>query len=631
MSVYTNGNVTGEGTDEGMSTNGDTVGLGSRHPIVEEITVADRPISLTLPVKVFKPKSDTITLHYFSAADASRQQGMQADELKDGEIRLACSEYLERSKRTVDNPSEIDGRSFFTFGKAGLGDATASVVIKIFTGNRRPDGLETYKRVVCRNQGAEKCSVRWCRVQSLTSDDPGDLVDVKRGSQQLGHEFEELTIRVPRRVKEVKLRELVAASGDKNNSQGANKALAAVNAVLKAENSVDEKHVLVQRNKYFSDSAQASIHGIDFHTGVTKTLRLTDPNIVLTEKLCHRLFFPATSVARFIDSHMGKSGTTDNVCASKYLTSLMKGVRVKILGTKHNWTKTITGFSDKTPDQQKTNVPALGVEIRLQDYYCQDGYSLTHPTLPSVDLGSTLRPYYVPPELCSILPHQSFTHAGGVAFQRELGLLRSRLSIHGGEGNTQTTEVGRADSLKTTIHGHFHYSKGANWRQSSMKPAHILLVEAGTIPLRSREWTEFQEVLDNMSRRAYSEDDVSHIARVEKHVLALPYTKADSCLEDWIIKLEQRIRDMEADRKSVVVLFGLENNAYRPKIFELMKTACNERRLGVQSIGINLATICRELNSDTLNGLLRYTDQIYRKMFARTPEKVRLNLMSNQI
>ena len=97
-------------------------------------------------------------------------------------------------------------------------------------------------------------------------------------------------------------------------------------------------------------------------------------------------------------------------------------------------------------------------------------------------------------------------------------------------------------------------------------------------------------------------------------------------------KLEARINAMVTDKKtepkSVVVLFGLQNNANSPEIFNLMKAACNEKRQGLQSIGINLATLCNELN-DTSNGLLRYTDRIYRKMFARTPKDVGLDLTSN--
>ncbi|KAI7218628.1 hypothetical protein KC333_g3501 [Hortaea werneckii] len=534
------------------------------------------------------------------------------------------------------------------------GERKYRVTVGVYDGAGHPDGTGVWERICLGWDEEGRGRVRWVCVEGVERE-KGEAKWNGQGPEllALGEEYRRFQFSVEVHEKSFGgLRGLVEVSQG-HVGPAADKARNCIHALLKHEFAAGPRQkYIVRGSKFFSDLADAVVRGVAFRKGVAKSLHLANlecatpiddghSGVTLREKECHQLFLPETSLASFMETHFSKAASSLNDTSTKLMSDALKGTKVKILSPKHGWIKTICGFSDKTPDQQKISSSVHGVEIRVSDFYASDGIVLNHPHLPCVDLGSQKWPYYVPPELCSILPDQPFHHSGDKAFQREVAALRLRHHPHKllidakydpyepcvaefkkeKDKNSVEHSLNECGTQLLLSEGAFHYSKCRNYESSRMEETHIIFVEVGTSTVKSRSWSEFQNVVRSQAQqtRSPAKQPPLPLATVDDEVVRLLYAKDGACASEWCAQLSNVISASGKAASNVVVLFSIEEGPDRAEIFRTMKTVCNSDTIGVQSIGVHIDSLHREIMNDKSAGLVRYVRRIYRKIFARTP------------
>ncbi|KAI7153327.1 hypothetical protein KC349_g8453 [Hortaea werneckii] len=635
---------------------------------IEGIMHPDRPTTIAMPIVDFRPTSFPDKPLAMYTAHANLLTPEPTDEEEGGqdlrlpgerEVKPVLKAVLDGFKREFlygyGTVLDVDGRTIVSFQDMRLGgERKYRATVAVYDGPGRPDGTGIWERICLGWDEEARGLVRWVCVEGVELEKGA----VKINGQEpeflaLGGECRRLQFSV--RICETSfsgLRGLVELS-QAQGGPSADKARNCLHALLKRDFATGPRQKYVVRgNEFFSDLADAVVRGVEFRKGVAKSLHLANlgcatpigdhhSGVTLREKECHQLFLPETSLASFMETHFSKAASSLNPTSTKLMSDALKGTRVKILSPKYGWIKTISGFSDKTPDQQKIPSSVPGIEVRLSDFYASDGIVLNHPHLPCVNLGSQKWPYYVPPELCSILPDQPFHHSGDKAFQREVAALRLRHLPHKllidakydpyehrvarfkEEKDRTSTEQSLNEYGPQLLlsEGAFHYSKCRNYESSRMEEAHIIFAEAGTTPVRSRSWREFQDVVRSQAQQSRLPAKATSLplATVDDEVVRLLYAKDGACASEWCTQLSNVISASEKHASNVVVLFSIEEGPDRAEIFRTMKSVCNSEKIGVQSIGIQIDTLHREIMNDKSAGVVRYVRRIFRKIFARTP------------
>ncbi|KAI7548303.1 hypothetical protein KC331_g4494 [Hortaea werneckii] len=641
---------------------------------IEGIMHPDRPTTIAMPIVDFRPTSFPDKPIAMYTAHATLLAPEPTDEEGGQDLRLPGEremmrpvlkavldgfkrEFLSRDA-TVDQDAtvlDVDGRTIVSFHEMRLGgERKYRATVTVYDESGRPDGTGVWERICLGWDEEGRGLVRWVCVEGVEREKGA----VKINGQEpeflaLGGECRRLQFSV--RICETSfsgLRGLVELS-QAQVGPSADKARNRLHALLKHEFATGPRQKYVVRgNKFFSDLADAVVRGVEFRKGVAKSLHLANlgcatpigedhSGVTLREKECHQLFLPETSLANFMEMHFSKAASSLNPTSTKLMSDALKDTKVKVFSPKHGWVKTICDFSDKTPDQQKILSSVHVVEVRLSDFYASDGIVLNYPHLPCVNLGSQKWPYYVPPELCSILPDQPFHHSGDKAFQREVAALRLRHLPHKllidakydpyehrvarfKEEKDRTSTEQSLNEYGTQLllsEGAFHYSKCRNYESSRMEEAHIIFAEAGTTPVRSRSWSEFQDVVRSQAQQSRLPTKATSLplATVDDEVVRLLYAKDGACASEWCAQLSDVISASEKHASNAVVLFSIEEGPDRAEIFRTMKSVCNSEKIGVQSIGIQIDTLHREIMNDKSAGVVRYVRRIFRKIFARTP------------
>ncbi|GAB1740732.1 hypothetical protein NU219Hw_g5817t1 [Hortaea werneckii] len=638
---------------------------------IEGIIHPDRPSTISMPIVDFRPKAFPEKPLVMYTAHATRLAPEPTDEVGGGqdfwlpgerEMRPVLKAVLDGFKREMYGDAgavvlDVDGRTIVSSCDVRLGGRGRKyrVTVTVYEGSGRPKGTGVWERIRLGRDEEGRGKVRWICVEGMEPEP--EKVEVKINGQEpelqpLGEDHHRFHFSVE--VRETSfggLRGLVEMS-QAQVGPVADKARNCLHALLKHEFATGPRQrFVVHGNKFFTNVATAVVRGVEFRMGVAKSLHLADlgcatpigddhSGVTLREKECHQLFLPATSLANFMETHFNQGASSLNPTSTKLVSDALKGTKVKILSPKHGWVKTICDFSDKTPDQQKILSSVLGVEVRVSDSYASDGIVLNHPHLPCVNLGSQKWPFYVPPELCSILPDQPFHHSGDKAFQREVAALRLRyiplpiltdagydLNEHrvvqfkeGKDKNATEQSLDEWGKQLLLSEGAFHYSKCRNYESSRMEETHIIFAEAGTAP-KSRGWSEFQDVVRSQAQqpRLPAKGTPLPLATVDDEVVRLLYAKDGACTSKWSAQLSSVISASGKDPSHVVVLFSVEESPDRAEIFRIMKSVCNSDTIGVQSIGIQIDRLRRKIMDDKSGGLVRHARRIFRKIFARTP------------
>ncbi|KAI7536981.1 hypothetical protein KC331_g11167 [Hortaea werneckii] len=633
----------------------------------EGIMHPDRPTTIAMPIVDFRPTSfpdkpiAMYTAHAIRLAPEPTDEEDVQDQKSPGEkeMKPVLKAVLDGFKRDFmpreGTVLDVDGRTIVSFQDMRLGgERKYRVTGAVYDGSGRPDGMGVWERICLGRDEEGRGRVRWICVEGVELE-KGEvkIIGLEPELLALGEEYRRFQFSVGIHEKSFGgLRGLVEVS-QAHVGPAADKARNCLHALLKHEFATGPRQKYVVRgNKLFSDLADAVVRGVEFRKGVAKSLHLANPGcatpigdhhsgVTLREKECHQLFLPETSLASFVETHFSKAASSLNPTSTKLMSDALKGTEVRVLSPKHGWVKTICNFSDKTPDQQKISSSVHGVEIRVSDFYASDDIVLNHPHLPCVNLGSQKWPYYVPPELCSILPDQPFHHSGDKAFQREVAALRLRHLPHKllidanydpyeprvakfKEGKDKTPIEQSLNDYGTQLllsEGAFHYSKCRNYESSRMGETHIIFVEVGTSTVKSRSWSEFQDVVRSQAQqlRLPAKGAPLPLATVDDEVVRLLYAKDEACASEWCTQLSNVISASGKHASNVVVLFSIEEGPDRAEIFRTMKAVCNSDAIGVQSIGVHIASLHREMMNNKSAGLVRYVRRIYRKIFARTP------------
>ncbi|KAI7324954.1 hypothetical protein KC315_g8122 [Hortaea werneckii] len=640
---------------------------------IEGIIHPDRPLTIAMPIIDFRPTSfpkKGIFLYTARATCLDSEHDKDGQDLRSPEEREmmpVLKAVLHGFKREMYRDGEfakdgvvvdVDGRTFVSSHDMRLeGERKYRAKVTVYDGPGRPDGKGSWERICLGRDEKGMGKVRWVCVERIELQKGEGEVKINgtgSGLQPLSKDYHWFYVSVGINEKSFDgLRSLIEVS-QTLFGPAADKARNGLHALLKHEFATSPQQKLVVRgNKFFLPLADAVVRGMEFRTGVAKSLHLADvecatpfgdehSGVTLREKECHQLFLPATSLADFMETHFSKAASSLNATSTKLMSDALKGMEVKILSPKRGWVKTIHSFSDKTPDQQKITSSVPGVEVRVSDFYTTDGTVLNHPHLPCVNLGSQKWPYYVPPELCSIFPDQPFHHSGDKAFQREIAALRLRYvpkqklshtdyDLHkprvakfksGKDLNPSEQSLNENGAQLLLTEAAFHYSKCRNYESSRMKETHIIFAEVGnTAPVKSRSWGEFQGVVRSHAQqpRLPAEETSRPLATVRDNVVRLLYANDGACKSEWSAQLSSAISASGKDPSNVVVLFSVEDVPHRAEIFKTMKSVCNSEKVGVQSIGIHIDSLRREIMNDKSGGLVRYVSRIYRKIFARTP------------
>ncbi|GAB1734806.1 hypothetical protein NU195Hw_g8742t1 [Hortaea werneckii] len=641
---------------------------------IEGIIHPDHPTTIAMPIIDFRPTSfpaDQLFLYTARATPLDpdeEEDGQVLPLLGDREVRPVLKAVLEKFKREMYMEGDfakdgvvvdVDGRTFVSSHDMRLeGERKYRALVTVYDGPGRPDGTRVWERVCWGRDEKGSGRMRWICVERIELEKGEVKIDGTGDEPQpKDKEYHWFWFSVGIREKSFGgLRSLIEVSQAQIGAV-ADKARNCLHALLKHEFVTSPQQKLVVRgNKFFSPSADAVVRGVEFRTGVAKSLHLANvecatplgdehSGVTLREKECHQLFLPATSLASFMETHFSKAASSLDATSTKLMSDALKGTKVKILSPKHGWVKTIHGFSGKTPDHQKIPSSVPGVEIRVSDFYAGDGTVLNYTHLPCVNLGSQKRPYYVPPELCSILPDQPFHQSGDKTFQREVAALRLRYlpkqelshTTHDLKDprvakfkkgkDTNSSEQSLNENGAQLLHSEaaFHYPKCRNYESSRMKETHIIFAEVGiTLPVKSPSWGEFQGAVRSQAKqsRLPAGEPVRPLATVHDKVIRLLYAKDGACTSEWCAQLSSAISASGKDSSNVVVLFSIEEVPNRAKIFQTMKSVCNSEKIGVQSIGIHIDSLHREVMNDKSGGLARYVSRIFRKIFARTPAAI---------
>ncbi|KAI6865833.1 hypothetical protein KC323_g4193 [Hortaea werneckii] len=622
---------------------------------IEGILHPDRPIAIAMPIIDFRPTSfpaEQLFLYTAQATHPEQEEDGQVlrspDERETKPVVKAVMEKFKREMYTDGNFAkngvvvDVDGRAFVSSNDMRLqGERKYRALVGVYDGSGRPDGAGVWERICLGRDEEGRAKVRWVHVERI---------ELEKGEAKIDGAGSEL------QPAEKNYRWFFFSVGIQEKSFGGLRSLIEVSRAQHEFATSPQQKLVVRGNKFFSPLPDAVVRGVEFRTGVAKSLHLANvecatpvgdnhSGVTLREKECHQLFFPSTSLASFMETHFSKAASSLDATSTKLMSDVLKGTKVKILSPKHGWVKTIHGFSDKTPDHQKIPSSVHGVEVRVSDFYAGDGTVLNYTHLPCVNLGSQKWPYYVPPELCSILPDQPFHRSGDKAFQREIAGLRLRYIPKQTQSHTHydlhEPRVKKfkgekdKDPLEQSLNengaqllvseGAFHYSKCRNYESSRMKETHIIFAEVGTtLPVKSRSWGEFQGAVRSQAKqsRLPAEEPARPLPTVHDNVVRLLYAKDKACKSEWCAQLSSAISASEKDSSNVVVLFSVEESPNRAEIFKTMKSVCNSEKIGVQSIGIHIDSLRREIMNDKSGGLARYVSRIFRKIFARTPAAI---------
>ncbi|KAI7464017.1 hypothetical protein KC351_g15667 [Hortaea werneckii] len=636
---------------------------------IEGIIHPDRPCTIAMPIIDFRPTSFPAEQLFLYTARATYpeqdEDGQDLHSPDEREVKPVLKAVMEEFKRKMYTDGDfasngvvvdVDGRTFLSSHDMRLqGERKYRALVTVYDGPGRPDGTKVWERICLGRDVEGRGKARWVCVERIELEKGEVEIDGTGDEpQSVDKNYRWCWFSVGLQEKSFGgLRSLIEVS-QTQVGPAADKARNCLHALLKHEFVTSPQQKLVVRgNKFFSPLADAVVRGVEFRTGVAKSLHLANvecatplgdehSGVTLREKECHQLFLPATSLASFMETHFSKAASSLDATSTKLMSDLLRGTKVKILSPKHGWVKTIHGFSDKTPDHQKITSSVSGVKVRVSDFYASDGSVLNHPHLPCVNLGSQVWPYYVPPELCSILPDQPFHHSGDKAFQREVAALRLRsipqpLLSHtdydlneprvakfkeGKDKNPLEQSLNEYGTQSLLSEAAFHYSKCRNYESSRMKETHINFAEAG--PVKSRSWGEFQSAVRSQAGqlRLSAEETPMPLATVDDEVVHLLYAKDGACTSEWCTQLSSAISASGKAPTNVVVLFSVEGGPDRADIFRTMKLVCNSEKIGVQSIGIHIDSLRREIMNDKTRGLVRYVSRIFRKIFARTPAAI---------
>ncbi|KAI7265127.1 hypothetical protein KC345_g8573 [Hortaea werneckii] len=611
---------------------------------IEGIIHPDHPTTIAMPIIDFRPTSfpaEPLFLYTAHAIRLDTKQDEDGQDLRSPEereakpvVRAVMQEFKREMYRdgnfnTDGVVVDVDGRTFLSSHDMRLqGERKYRALVTAHDGPGRPDGKGVWERIYLGRDEEGRAKVRWICVERIELEKGEVKIDgLGDELQPKDKDYRWFWFSVGIQEKSFGgLRSLIEGS-QAQVGPVADKARNCLHALLKHEFVTSPQQKLVVRgNKLFSPLADAVVRGVEFRTGVAKSLHLANvecatplgdehSGVSLREKECHQLFLPATSLASFMETHFSKAASSLDATSTKLMSDALKGTKAKILSPKHGWVKTICGFSDKTPDHQKIFSSDLGVEVRVSDFYAGDGIVLNHTHLPCVNLGSHKSPYYVPPELCSILPDQPFHHSGDKAFQREIAELRLRYIPK--QELSQT-----AHDLKDSRVGEFKKGKDNNPLEQSLNEngAQLLLSEAAFHYSKCRNHESSRAVRGQAEQSRLPDKEKSvPLATVGNEVIRLLYANGRACTSEWCAQLSSAISASGKAPSNVVVLFSVEKGPDRAEIFKTMKAVCNSEKIGVQSIGIHIDSLRREIMNDKSGGLFRYVRRIFRKIFARTP------------
>ncbi|KAH9809820.1 hypothetical protein Tdes44962_MAKER06061, partial [Teratosphaeria destructans] len=325
---------------------------------------------------------------------------------------------------------------------------------------------------------------------------------------------------------------------------------------------------------------------------------------------CYKLFMYNGLASDLLLGYFGVPATKYDSTYHKYITKALRGRIVKISGRGER--RTIFAISEhdasKVSDADKHDA-----WLRRKDRLVE------HPKLFCLDLGSQGKPALIPPELCVIEPHQSFTGKQTQSLQRELSRLQQDLILPSEEvsENAYIEEFSPRQRKITELDKELcdAFPDGVTF----------LFVEAGVNKLPNTAWAAFRQALKEnqiFKRRdmvVSAEAPIFLKYQLEAHSDDTQATKAawKAQLLHLMNKQDDGVQD-KGKKPAAIVVASIQDDQHNRDIYHMLKYI-TECEVGLQSFAVNLANVNRLAKKFQNDGGRKVANEVINRMRIRNP------------
>lgn len=536
------------------------------------------------------------------------------------EHKLISEEFMRKVHANVEFEAYAQASSAEFLMKQGspcseLEGFRASMFVQVYMGKGKPrvQDVHDYHRVRLPREPQASSTWRWTKIRfvhpTITEaaalekefDTMLSSVDeAERAYHSLAHFTTTLT------KQKITLREIVEQSNDSSDQTRANCARQLLDAVMERIfcRGYDIETMVVHGNKFYdlNESTTKTVYGLKYCRGVSRTLSITPlhesplSDIALSTQPCFKLFFPATCVAEIMNKFFGTRETYQDIAGS------LRGLKVKIKGIAESEIRSIKRLELVLPS-------GVGDEQKHPAWRAKSNFKPIWPGLPCINVGSGSRDVLLPPELCMMLPMQSFNGPHHPDLERELLAHRNNNTTIIASSGSRINELLVVDKRPILAKSSLTERFAESFSHCTSGVPTVLYVEIGTTQSSGDGW---DKVCSYVKSQLSPNDNGGEMIKI-----FLKYTPNKS-QNSWKTQLQRFVAKYQRDKIETLLAIAIHPEQHRQQIYNTLKGLCDVE-LGLQTFFVNMDRLEEKLRLSPMNGIQKVGNELMRRMRVRNP------------
>ncbi|KAF2764327.1 hypothetical protein EJ03DRAFT_355870 [Teratosphaeria nubilosa] len=379
-----------------------------------------------------------------------------------------------------------------------------------------------------------------------------------------------------------------------------------VRTLLGAEHK--DKNVVLHTKKFYDmdKDRRWNVQDVQLVQGTERMLTLNaEMRVLLQQTTCYKLFMYNGLASDLLLGYFGVPATKYDSTYHKYITKALRGRLVRISGIGEK--RTIFAISEHDASMV-SDADKHDAWLRRKDRLVE------HPKLLCLDLGSQGKPALIPPELCVIEPHQSFTGKQTTSLQRELRRLQQDLILP----SEEVSEDAYIEEFSPRKHKITELDKELS--DAFPNGVRFIFVEAGAKKLPDTAWATFRQAVKG--NKIFKRRDMVVSAEAPISLKYQPEASSDDMQATKAAWRAQLLRLMgkqgggvqDNDKKqAVIVIASIQNDQHNRDIYRMLKYIA-ECEVGLQSFAVNISNVNRLARKFQNDGGRKVANEVINRM-----------------
>lgn len=349
--------------------------------------------------------------------------------------------------------------------------------------------------------------------------------------------------------------------------------------------------------------------GLTLLPGTSPSLYLGDASDLLIAENPHIYVTPDTKVhtlAELLIKHStGTLSSEDRSAELKNLGRMLKGLHVSVRVGCTVEERFISAMWDGNSKPAPSRLRHHAWTLKRGDYPLAD--------LPCVNVGSSLDPVLLPPELCNVLPGHDLRGEHLPCISRSIEALRRDAPLV-------------ADASAQQTRGHLIPRPHSRQKIDNLQVVsdkldgvlpRVLFLEAGTEGVKSSSWIPVREALKKQMRRVSKSLTLS-IPDKDVQPLSLQYEATPDIKDLWTQQISKFVNTDRPTNRGILLIVCLQSEEVHAAMYDIIKKACDVE-VGVQSIFVNGGTFGAKSHNKPSQAAAMVVGSICRKLRLRNP------------